>query len=1067
MSDQNLDPHKFSNPNHSLYKPPEDEETPSEEIVDSFTGQKITSTNLSDDSLISDEVNQTGLSDTDDQLDDKDKEPEFLNNKPDQKGLPLIIWHIRAFLYRRKRLIRRVVLAIGILFLLSTVSVAAWLGGKYNNIRDIEARATAIEEGSIVYGQNDEEIFRFYGDTVKREVVPGDQIPEEMKGAIVALEDENFYNNQVGIPWWNMVGASGKCLVSRGNNCRGGSGLSQQLVKNVTGNDAPTVTRKVDELLTAVKFNQEISIDQTNTSLTDSQKKQDKVLELYLNWVPFGRNTYGVQAASKSYFGHDVNSGDLSIPESCYLASMVQRPSSYAEAIRLEIFNRENPESQVDNPWWEVLEGRKDACIDKMYELEIKNYGTERFIQTEQERDELKAEVVEFQKNTDDTLTKYGHIRNYLLVELENNLGLTESDLTREGYRVYTTFDKTVQDEAQNIVSSSVDSRIAPNGGNNAGALVLDGETGGIVAMVGSVDFSNDEIGGQVNMTTAARQPGSSYKPYVYASAFEKGFNPGTVILDVSTDFGGGYRPSNFSRTTSGITNIRTSLQNSLNIPAVKAAFLSQSPSSTPTPGPFAGVTLAEDTSATGEVLKFAEAAGVEHPFRDSCSLSAALGGCEVTMVSHVSGINTFLQSGDYKTPNPFRAVVDQDGNDIYALKKDQEDIYPARDGAIDSAIANQVADVMSDYDARSPGVWGSGRFNLQLEGWNGSNSVAAKTGTTNDVKDTWTVGGSPYYTIGVWVGNTDGEAMNRRASSSSTAAPIWNDLMSLTHNGLEPRGFSKEGLNPLQIDPQTGLIASEGGVTELMTRNQITELEEVSARLNDPSYNPRDNSIFQNRTPIIQRTLQVSTLDGKLIPSDLEEPYPEDLIEETVCRDLVSLFPLATNWLQPVSEFAAGLGEEFVACPTEFTDIDPSTLTLELSINLFENDEAPDEIEIEVTSQLPDLEVETIEFTITGTSTSSDPDLEETLTFDQQSSVVIDSQDLVDDYNLDGEYEITIRVVDSNGDEIERTFEGIEFSPAASSSSSSTSSSSQSNSSSSSTNSSSVSSSSSSSNST
>jgi hypothetical protein len=162
MSDQNLDPHKFSNPNHSLYKPPEDQENPPEEIVDSFTGQKITSTNLSDDSLISDEANQTGLSDTDDQLDGKDKEPEFLNNKPDQKGLPLIIWHIRAFLYRRKRLIRRVVLAIGILFLLSTVSVAAWLGGKYNNIRDIEARATAIEEGSIVYGRNDEEIFRFY-----------------------------------------------------------------------------------------------------------------------------------------------------------------------------------------------------------------------------------------------------------------------------------------------------------------------------------------------------------------------------------------------------------------------------------------------------------------------------------------------------------------------------------------------------------------------------------------------------------------------------------------------------------------------------------------------------------------------------------------------------------------------------------------------------------------------------------------------------------------------------------------------------------------------------------------
>jgi membrane peptidoglycan carboxypeptidase len=1072
MADNNLDPHQFTEKKNELFGPSSDATTSQTsnqqptvsdgeqdtiELVDPFTGEARTiKTTSTGDELAADGFEESS---DDPEVEVKTK-PAFLDNKPDKKGLAWVIWEIRAFMYRRRKLIRRVALGFAAFFLLSGIAVGAWLFQRYQAIADIEARATSIDEGSIVYDRNDEEIFRFYDSSLQREVVPGDQIPEEMKGAIVALEDENFYSNQVGIPWWNMTGAASKCLLSRGNNCRGGSGLSQQLVKNVTGNDARSVNRKIDELLTAVKFNQEIA--------DTPEAKQDKVLELYLNWVPFGRNTYGVQSASRSYFGHDVNSGDLSIPESCYLASMVQRPSTFAEAIRLEIYNRENPNDPIDNPNWEVLEGRKNACIDKMFELDLKNYGTEKFIETAEQRDILKEEVVVFQKNTDTTLTRYGHIRNYLITELDEKLGVTEKDLATQGYQVYTSFDKTIQDETQSIVSGSVESRIAPNGGNNAAALVLDGSNGGIVAMVGSVDFSNDEIGGQVNVTTSARQPGSSYKPYVYASAFESGFNPGTVVLDVSTDFGQ-YRPANFSRTTSGITNIRTALQNSLNIPAVKSAYLSQGQSNLPNTGQIADLSLQADTSATAEIVKFAKQAGVEHPFEEQCPLSTALGGCEVEMMSHVNGINTLLQEGNYYTPNPFRSVLDQEGNDVYAEVVADSDPYPSQESRVEPAIARQITDVMSDYDARSPGVWGAGRFNLQLEGWNGANSVAAKTGTTNDVKDTWTVGGSPYFTVGVWVGNTDGTPMNRFATSSGTAAPIWNDIMTLTHDGLEKRGFLNDGLQQVSIDPQTGLLVEEGGVTEVVTSQQLSFLNQANERLSDPSYNPRENSIFQNRTPVVQRTLQVSTIDQLLIPADVE--YPTELIEEVVCRDVISFFPLATNWLQPVEEFAAGLGEEFAPCPTEFTEVDPSTLTLELSINLFENDDVPDEINIEVTSQLPDLEVETIEFTIIGTSSSADPDFDETLTFNQQSSVTIDAEELVNDYGLDGEYDITIKVVDSNGDEIERTFEGVDFSTAAananSSSSSSSSSSNPSSSSSSSSTSSSVSSSSSTSSST
>lgn len=893
-----------------------------------------------------------------------------------------------------------------ILFILGSVSlavVASWLIAQYNEITDIKAKATSITEGSVVYDRNDQELFRFVDASQKREIVGINKIPEEMKGAIVALEDENFYQNQAGIPWSNLVGATVKCFLSAGGQCRGGSGLSQQLMKNVTGDDARTPRRKITELLTAIKFNQEVGE-------TDSQK-QDAVLELYLNWVPFGRNNYGVQAASKSYFAKDIDK-DLTIPQACYLASMVQQPSSFSDAIRLDLANQKNPQNQLPNPKFELLQERKNTCIQKMYELNLKNRGNEKFIKTQQEADQLKLEKVVFQDVPPENLA-YGHIRDYLNGELSNKLNIDEKDLATGGYKIYTTFDKNIQDQVQGIISRSVDSKIIPAGGNNASSLIMDGESGGIVAMIGSKDFNNESIGGQVNVTLAPRQPGSSFKPYDYASAFNNGFNPGTVLLDVSTDFGA-YRPANFSKTTSGALTIRNALANSLNIPAVKAAYLSQG-----------GGTTANAQTATDNIENFAKKTGLELPFENQCTISIVLGSCEVSMLSHVTGYNTLFHEGTYRAANPFRKIVGKGNFDILDSQRKISDPYPTKTQAIDPAIANQTANVMSDYNARLSSVWGTCKKNFELDGWTGDNQVAAKSGTTQDVKDIWTMGGSPYYTVGVWAGNTDGKVM-KSTSTSCTAAEMWKEIMTLIHKDLPKKGFSRDGLQRVNLDPRTGLLSTSGGNTEWLTQDQIVALQNADKNLSNPDYNPLANSIFQNRSPIINRKLKVMIADGKLAPSDEEITklkIPAEAMKEVQCRAVISEFPQNQNWYEPAKAYAATLKEDFTPCPTEKSDL--TKIGPVVTTNLKENSDTPGTITITAKSQISTATITEISFNLGGEEIKNVKDVD---------SLEID----VKKEKLKGIKDVIIKVTDSTGLVTQIEILQVDFDNIASSSSSS-----------------------------
>jgi membrane peptidoglycan carboxypeptidase len=943
----------------------------------------------------------------------KNNTPSYKKSTNFGEKIKFLPHNFKTFLVKHKKPIRFLFMLGFFIGLVLFVGAGIWAFGVYNSIQNgIVDRATRISEGSIVYDKSGIEMFRYSGD-VKREVVDLNKIPKEMQLAIIALEDENFYDNEAGIPWQNIAGSAVRCGLTRGKNCRGGSGLSQQLIKNVTDDDERTTQRKLRELFTAIKFNQELP--------GTSQQKQDKVLELYLNWVPFGRNNYGVQTASRSYFGHNINSPEITIPKACYLASMPQIPSGYAEGIRLEIINRERTQTgqePLPNPNFERLQERKNFCIQKLYELELDNRGQTRLVKTQQEADELMKEVVDFKKIATSSTITYGHLRGFISNEIDRKFktgnsdnSISAKDLETRGFRIYTTFDKKLQDDIEKMLKDA--DEVEAGGGNNAAGVIMHGATGEIRAMVGSRDFNNQDIGGQVNVLTAPRQPGSSFKPYVYASAFNNGFNPGTVLLDVSTDFGGGYRPQNFSRTFSGVTTIRRSLQDSLNIPAVKAAYLSQAESTTP-----------NTASATTNMLDFTARTGVKMPFRETCTLSAALGGCEVEHLSHTVGINTLLHEGIKVEP---RTISRIDLRDKEFFSQDQVAQRYTKEQAIDGNVARQLANVMSDYQSRSSSVWGSLKSNLELEGWSGENAVAAKTGTTNDVKDMWAVGGTPEYTVTLWIGNTDGKPMDSSVSAARIAAPLWNRMMARSHQGITPKGFSKAGLQSFAINPTTGLPGQ--GRNELLTSDQITRIQAARTRLNDTNYNPLQNSIFKNMTPITSRTLKVNKLDNKLVTSSegdenaevtLAFDFPEELIEEIECTSGVSEFPINPAWLSPAQ--ALGIGdEEEGGCPTEVTQIKLEDIQPRITTNLIEDDLAPEIITVLALSGVDNSlieqpnQIKKIEVRIDGQIVEQ---------IENQPSLEI----IKADKNLEGIKNVEVTVIDRFGFTSKITINGVDF---------------------------------------
>lgn len=490
----------------------------------------------------------------------------------------------------------------------------------------------------------------------------------------------------------------------------------------------------------------------------EQRYSKDDILLLYLNEVPYGGTAYGVQAASETYFGKNVK--DLNLIESAILAGLPQSPSRYS------------PYSSTP-----------DAYIERTEQV-LRRMREDGYITSEQEEEAKKAiESVEFQPRG--ASFKAPHFVQYIQEILEERYGA--SAVEQGGLVVTTTLDLSLQEEAQKIVAEEIE-KVENLNITNGAAVVLNPETAEVLAMVGSKDFNAEDYDGQVNVTTRPRQPGSAIKPITYATALKEGYTASSLLMDVPTVFPGGvgqpdYEPVNYDGNFRGPVQLRYALANSLNIPAVKMLAL-------------VGI---RDTLETAYEL------GIEslEPTDETLSrvgLSLTLGGGEVKLLELTSAYGAFMNGGYKVEPVAILKIEDYKGNVL-------EEIKPEKGNQVLSPEhAFIIADILSDNNARSATFGTNSLLNIP------NRQVAVKTGTTNDLRDNWAVGGNSNAMVGVWVGNNDNSKMKTVASGISGASPIWRKIILKALEGKPDTKFEQpEGVVTATVDQFSGYKEHDG----------------------------------------------------------------------------------------------------------------------------------------------------------------------------------------------------------------------------------------------------------------
>lgn len=618
---------------------------------------------------------------------------EFWRNKQSQKNKKTKLKH---------KIIVFLVLLISLGLLAMFIGVA-WISRDLPNPNQLITRE--IAQSTKIYDRSGEHIlYEIHGEE-KRTLINLEEIPENIKNATVAIEDKNFYKHGGFSVWAMLRTAITNVLYSQK---AGGSTLTQQFVKNAILSSEKSYVRKVKELILAQRIEKKFS--------------KNEILQMYLNEIPYGSNSYGIEAASQKFFGKNV--GELNLAESALLAALPQAPSRYSPY----------------GPNQDILLGRKDYVLDMMAEQEYIS---------EAERDAAKSYELKFQKA--ETSIFAPHFVMMIKDMLSVKYG--ENEIERGGLKIYTTIDWEKQKIADEVIREKTENYQEKYQANNAALVAIDPKTGQVLAMVGSRDYFDDEIDGQVNVTDRPRQPGSSMKPLVYASLFERGYTPNTKLYDVVTNFSTNdeaYTPHNYDLKEYGPVSIRQALAGSLNIPAVKAIYL-------------AGI---------NEVLNLAENLGYSTlSDRSRYGLSLVLGGGEIKMIEHVNAFSAFAREGKINQLSLILKIENKDGKIL-------EEYQSKESRTITTKTAQMINSILTDNEARTY-IFGAKNW-LTLS----DRPVAAKTGTTNDYKDAWTIGYTPSIVAGVWVGNTDNSKMKSGASGGVVAAPIWNEFMKRTLTG-------------------------------------------------------------------------------------------------------------------------------------------------------------------------------------------------------------------------------------------------------------------------------------------
>ncbi|MCA9363323.1 penicillin-binding protein [Candidatus Kaiserbacteria bacterium] len=477
--------------------------------------------------------------------------------------------------------------------------------------------------------------------------------------------------------------------------------------------------------------------------------EKDEILEIYLNESPYGGTIYGIEEASRAFF--NKSAGDLTLAEAAYLAAIPQAPTYFSPYGN----NRE------------ALDNRQKLVLDRM--------RLNGFI-TIEEYESAKEEVVEFEPQAV-TGIRAPHFVMYIVEQLAEKFG--EEAMAEQGLRIITTLDWELQKEAEVIVAEKAESNTERFNASNAGLVATDPKTGDLLVMVGSRDYFSEDIDGNFNVTLAPRQPGSSIKPYVYANAFRKGYLPATVLFDVPTQFSPQcepndpssqspcYSPNNYNGKFVGPISMRNALAQSLNIPAVKTLYL-------------AGL---KDT------LKFMADMGLttlNDP--DRYGLTLVLGGGEVRLMDMTYGYGVFANGGIKAAPRSILRIEDSRGNII-----EESEVNTSR--VLEENVAYMISDVLSDNVARTP-LWGVNSL-INFPG----RDVAAKSGSTNNLRDAWIMGYTPNIAVGAWVGNNNNDPMGGGLSGLITT-PMWRAFMDVALPKLEDEKFPQPQINTIGVKP-------------------------------------------------------------------------------------------------------------------------------------------------------------------------------------------------------------------------------------------------------------------------
>ena len=563
-----------------------------------------------------------------------------------------------------------------------------------------------ITQSTKIYDRTGETLlYEIHGEE-KRTIIPFEEIPKYAKQAAIAIEDQNFYTHPA-FDWRSIIRALFVNLL-KGRVVQGGSTITQQLAKNAFLTPERTFSRKLKELILSYWLERRYS--------------KDEIFNLYLNQIPYGANAYGIEAASQTYFNKPAK--ELSLAEAAILAALPKAPSYYS-------------------PWGthvDELKNRKNYILSQMFEL--------KFIDKEEKIRSQNKELKFTSPNIGSI--KAPHFVMMVREYLNNKYG--EETIERGGLKIITTLDWPLQEIAEKAVREGAERNEELYKGKNSALVAQDAKTGQILALVGSRDYFDIENEGNFNVASQGlRQPGSSFKPFAYITAFKKGYSPETVIFDLPTEFDTSnnplksYRPENFDQKFRGPVTFRQGLAQSINLPSVKTLYL-------------AGI---DDT------IKTAQDFGITTlKQRNRYGLSLVLGGCEIKLIEMAGAYSVFSQEC-IKHKQTLILKIEYSKGIILEIYIDQAT------RVIEPQFAKLINDILSDQETRK-GLF-QNSFNLTVFP---DREVALKTGTSNDYKDAWAFGYTPSFVVGIWAGNNNNQPMQKHGSSILAAVPIWYNFL-------------------------------------------------------------------------------------------------------------------------------------------------------------------------------------------------------------------------------------------------------------------------------------------------